>query len=398
MLFILREVIKIGIRNFFSNLFSVKMNGTGTSSLQAEIFYKEFAIQTCISIITNALILAEFETFEKGKKLKKNNYYLFNIEPNMNQNATEFWMQVISKLVYDNECLIIQHDSQLFVADSFEHDEYVFYEDTYKNVVVRGYSLSDTFNESDVIYLKLNDGNIKKVIDGLYSDYSKLLGVSISSYKKSNGRKGILQINGQAPLQGIAKDNFDKLMQEDFKNYLESENAVLPLSNSYKFEESKNGGTIKDSRDIRAVIDDIIDFVASAFHVPAGVIKGDIAGVEGQTDNFLMFCINPIAKLITTEINRKIYGKSDFIERTYVKMNTQRIRDVDISKISKAADLLFRIGVNSIDDNLELIGKEPINTDWSQEHYVTKNYQSVLNPDLKGGERKNGKENSKSTI
>ncbi|EPZ61813.1 phage portal, HK97 family domain protein [[Clostridium] sordellii ATCC 9714] len=47
------------------------MNGTGTSSLQAEIFYKEFAIQTCISIITNALILAEFETFEKGKKLKK---------------------------------------------------------------------------------------------------------------------------------------------------------------------------------------------------------------------------------------------------------------------------------------------------------------------------------------
>ncbi|MDU7904385.1 MAG: phage portal protein, partial [Peptostreptococcaceae bacterium] len=299
------------------------MNGTGTSSLQAEIFYKEFAIQTCISIITNALILAEFETFEKGKKLKKNNYYLFNIEPNMNQNATEFWMQVISNLVYDNECLIIQHDSQLFVADSFEHDEYVFYEDTYKNVVVRGYSLSDTFNESDVIYLKLNDGNIKKVIDGLYSDYSKLLGVSISSYKKSNGRKGILQINGQAPLQGIAKDNFDKLMQEDFKNYLESENAVLPLSNSYKFEESKNGGTIKDSRDIRAVIDDIIDFVASAYHVPAGVIKGDIAGVEGQTDNFLMFCINPIAKLITTEINRKIYGKSDFIERTYVKMNTQ---------------------------------------------------------------------------
>ncbi|EPZ61806.1 putative portal protein [[Clostridium] sordellii ATCC 9714] len=59
--------------------------------------------------------------------------------------------------------MIIQHDSQLFVADSFEHDEYVFYEDTYKNVVVRGYSLSDTFNESDVIYLKLNDGNIKKL-------------------------------------------------------------------------------------------------------------------------------------------------------------------------------------------------------------------------------------------
>ncbi len=63
--------------------------------------------------------------------------------------------------------------------------------------------------------------------------------------------------------------------------------------------------------------------------------------------------------------------------------------------MSKAADLLFRIGVNSIDDNLELIGKEPLKEEWSKEHYVTKNYQSVLNPDLKGG-GKNGTKNSKS--
>ena len=45
-----------------------------TSYIQAAIFYKEFAIQSCISIITNALVLSEFETFEKGKLVKKNNY------------------------------------------------------------------------------------------------------------------------------------------------------------------------------------------------------------------------------------------------------------------------------------------------------------------------------------
>lgn len=391
----IKELIRIGIKNFFKGMFAAKMTGTVTTTLSAEIFYKEFAIQTCISIITNALILAEFETFKKGKKIKENNYYLFNIEPNLNQNATEFWMQVISNLVYDNECLIVQVNDQLFVADEFEHDEYVFYEDVYKNIVVRGYKLKEVLNESDVIFLKLNDANIKNVIDSLYKDYSTLLGTSITAFKKSNGRRGILEIGGQAPIQGPAKENFDKLMQEDFKKYLESDNAVLPLPNSYKFNESKNLEGTKDSRDVRAVIDDVIDFVAAAFHVPAGVIKGNIAGIEGQTDNFLMLCINPIAKLITTEINRKLYGKQEFIERSYVKMNTQRIRDVDIANIAKAADLLFRIGVNSVDDNLELIGKEPINEDWAKEHYVTKNYQSVLNPDLKGGAT-NGAKNSKS--
>ncbi|WP_051539877.1 phage portal protein [Clostridium ihumii] len=367
---------------------------TISSNIKAEIFYKEFAIQSCISIITNALVLAEFETYERGKPIKKNNYYLFNVEPNINQNATEFWMQVVSNLVYENECLIVQLNEQLFVADSFNHSEYVYYEDIYKNVVVRGYTLRELFKESDVIYLKLNDANIKKVIDGLYDDYSKLLGVSMASFRKANGTKGILEIQGQAPIQGPAKENFDRLMEKDFKKYLEADNAVLPLSNTYKFNETNKNSTInKDSRDVRAVINDIIDFVAAAFHVPAGVIKGDIAGVEGQTDNFLMFCINPIAKLITSEINRKMYGKENFIDRTYVKMDTQRIRNVDISNISKAADLLFRIGVNSIDDNLELLGKEPLNETWSKEHYVTKNYQSVLNPDLKGGD-KNGTKNS----
>ena len=366
-----------------------------TSDIKAAIFYKEFAIQSCISIITNALVLSEFETFEKGKYVKKNNYYAFNIEPNKNQNATEFWMQVISNLVYDNECLIVQLEDQFYVADDFSHTEYVYYEDIYKNVVVRDYPLKDIFKESDVIYLKLNDDNIKSLIDGLYEDYSKLLGTSMSSYRKSNGRKGILEINGQAPLQGPAKEAFDKLMQEDFKKYLEADNAVLPLSNSYKFNESKANSNTKDSRDVRAVINDIIDFVAAAFHVPAGVIKGDIAGVEGQTDNFLMFCINPIARLITSEINRKVYGRKDYLERTYVKMNTQKIRNVDLEKLSKSADLLFRIGVNSIDDNLEMLGKEPLDLDWSKEHYVTKNYQSVLNPDLKGGGN-NGAKNGKS--
>lgn len=356
------------------------------ANLQAEIFYKEFAIQSCISIITNALVLSEFETFEKGKEIKKNNYYLFNIEPNRNQNSTEFWMQVISRLVYDNECLIVQIDNQLFVADSFDHDEYVYYEDIYKNVVVRNYTLKDTFKESDVIYLKLNDENIKSIIDGLYEDYSKLIGNAMGAYKRSNGNKGILEVQGQAPIQGEPKEKFEELMNKGFKKYLESDNAVLPLPSAYKFQESKNQGNIKDSRDVRAVINDVIDFVSSAFHIPSGIIKGDIAGVENQTDNFLMFGINPIAKLITTELNRKIYGKESYLNRTYVKMNTQKIRDVDLEKLSKSADLLFRIGVNSIDDNLTMLGKEPLNEEWSKEHYVTKNYQSVLNPSLKGGD------------
>ena len=70
MLFILKEVSTIGIKSFFSSLFSSEMKGEPiTSNIKAELFYKEYAIQSCISIMAKALVLSEFETFEKGKAI-----------------------------------------------------------------------------------------------------------------------------------------------------------------------------------------------------------------------------------------------------------------------------------------------------------------------------------------
>lgn len=388
----------MGIKAFINNIFKRKIEGdTFYSELETELFYKEFAIQSCISIIANALVLSEFQTIEKGKEVKKNNYYLFNVEPNLNQNSTEFWIEVISKLVYKNECLIVQEKDQLFIADTFSVKKFAFFDDLYSGITIRDLQLNKTYKESEVFFLKLNDENIKGIIDGLYKDYSKLLASSIDAYKKANGRKGILKVKTMLPQTKDGQDPMEDLMNNKFKKYFNSDNAVLPLSDGLEFEESKAQSNIKDSRDIRAVVNDIIDFVAAAFHVPSGIIRGDLAGIEQQTDNFLMFCINPIAKLITSEVNRKMYGKEDYLNKTYVKVDTQKIRNVDLEKLSKSADLLFRIGVNSINDNLNMIGKEKLEEDWANEHYVTKNYQSVLsvNENLKGGE-KNGTKNSQS--
>ncbi|HDF5636662.1 TPA: phage portal protein [Clostridioides difficile] len=383
----------MNFKNFITNfLFKDKMSGADGEyfkKLEATIFYKEFALRSCISIIANALVLSEFQTFINAKSVKEKNYYLFNIEPNQNQNATEFWQEVITRLVYDNECLVIQENEQLFVAESFNVDKYVFYEDIYKDITIRNYKLDRSFRESDVLYFKLNVESIKTVIDYLYNDYKDLLSSAMKGYKKNNSEKGVLEIDTNYPQTKEAQERLNDLMSNKFKRYFESDNAVLPLSNGLKYTENTKTSSVKDSRDIRAIIDDVMDFVCAAFHVPAGLVKGNVAGVEGITDNFLNFSVNPVAKLITTELTRKMYGRDKFIEKSYVKVDTQKIANMGLEKISKASDLLFRIGVNSINDNLEMLGREKINESWADEHYVTKNYQSILNPDLKGG-AKNG--------
>ena len=370
--------------------FKNSMGVTVEENLQIEIFYKELAIQSCISFIANALVMSEFQTFEGGKEVKKTNHYLFNVEPNLNQNATEFWHEVIWRLIYDNECLIIQHDDQFFVAESFSHEEFAFKEDIYSNVTVRGFSMSRSFIESEVFYLKLNNKHIKRLIDGLYTDYGELLARAKKNFKKAGGRKGVYTQDGYGPIAGKEYDEQLKLIEQNLKSYFESENGALLLSGGDKYDESQQMSVGKDSRDIRNLVNDVIDFACAAFHIPAGVVRGDTVGVAEQTDNTIMFGINPFAKLITSEINRKLYRMDAYLKGSFVRMDTKKIRDVDIEKMSKSADLLFRIGVHSVNENREMFGKSLIDEPWANEHFVTKNYNSILdsefNEDLKGGD------------
>ena len=88
----------MSLKTWFLNLFPRLNKETGKINLNdefcrltAEMYYKQLAIQTAINLISNTLALAEFKTFDNGKEVKKDNYFLFNIEPNSNQNASRFW-------------------------------------------------------------------------------------------------------------------------------------------------------------------------------------------------------------------------------------------------------------------------------------------------------------------
>jgi HK97 family phage portal protein len=94
-------------------------------------------------------------------------------------------------------------------------------------------------------------------------------------------------------------------------------------------------------------------------------------------NNFITYCINPLAELIEDEINRKLYGKKAYLKNTYLKVDTTNIKAVDITNVANALDVLTRIGAYSIDDSLKKLGMEPLNTEWSKARWMTKNYQRV---------------------
>jgi HK97 family phage portal protein len=375
--------------SLFDTNSTVKLT-TKIGTLTAEVYYKQLAIQSCINLIANTVARGEFLTYEKGEEVRKNNYYLLNVEPNQNKSASKFWRDVISKLVYDNECLVIQHNDMFYVADSFRIKEFAFVENIYTDVVIGDLKLTRSYMESEVFHFELHNEQIRPVIDGLYSSYAKLIAASQAYYKKKRAKRGMLELDTGYPQTKQAQADLSDLLDVRFKRFFEAEgNAVIPLARGMKYTELNGGAATSgstESRDIRGLIDDILDFTAIGFQIPPQLLRGGVADTDKVVGNFLTFCINPTAEVLTDEINRKYYGKRAYLEKTYTKLDVSRVKVVDIKEIANALDVLERIGAFSIDDSLKVLGMEPQNTEASKARWMTKNYERVETR-LKGGEK-----------
>lgn len=352
---------------------------------------EKFGIIMAINFIASAISKCEFKTFLNGKEVKGNEYYLWNIEPNLNESSTQFMQKLISHLLFYGEALVIDVNGQLLVADNFNQVEYAVLENYFTDVVVKTMSFNKTFNMSEVMYFKLNDTNIKNLLVDLINGYEELNNMAEGKYKRSGGRKGIVKLNNTGAGDTEFKKKIDDLFNNQFKNYFEAENAVVHLPKGVDYEEQENTSGKKSTSeitDIQNITKEAFDRIAQAFRMPPALLRGDIADIEKITDNFLSFCIDPIVTIIGEEATRKRYGKQAFIKGSYIKVDTTCIRHIDIFNISEPFDKLIASGGYSVDELRIKAGDVPLNTDWSTRHWITKNYQDINSSEnVEGGEK-----------
>lgn len=379
-------MIKIGFINNIRALFfgeKLKFEMDDFCYRVQGVSVKELAIESAINLIANTLCTSEFRCYNRGKETRQDNYYTWNIRPNKNQNSTEFIKELVSKLIKYNEALVINIDNEFFVADSFCAEKYVMKKNKYTDVYVDNMKFNKIFYEEDVFYFKLNNKNMANIIYSLAADYEELLKYSSTTYKRSNARRGVLNIPTSYPQTEKASEELNKLIKNNFKNFFESENgAVLPLTNGVTYQDLTNN-TYKngsDSRDIRTLIDDTFDFVAIGFGIPPAMLKGGNVTSDVR-EQFIISCINPIKELMQDEMNSKYFTKEEYLEKSYINIDTSKSSIGSIAAAAQAIELLTRNGVNTLDDNLRLLGREPINTEDSNKRLMTLNLT-----EQKGGE------------
>ncbi len=371
------------ISDFFGRKDKIYLNECICIDTVQEIFYKEWALNSAINLIAKAISNCEFKTYTKNQETKADNYYLFNIEPNPNQNASEFWIKYIYKLIMDNEVLVIQHDNYFYIADSFEKTDKTLKKSVFYNVTFKQENsnenliLNKRFSSDDVIYTKLSNKGITDIIDDLYSSYGLFLSKVIENYNLQRGVKGILKIGGLFSQKFEDSQKLQEYIKKKFENYFKSANSVLPLEDGLEFtEKSQTANTNMNTEEVIKSIDEVLNQVCVALNIPKGIIKGDLAEIKEQTNNFLTYCIDPIANMISNEFNRKYFKKEQYLQGTYLKVDTSTIEHINIFDVSNSLDVLMRIGFSN--NELRTKIKEPkLNEKWADEHYITKNYSNA---------------------
>lgn len=358
-------------------------------ALVCDIYIREMAFWSAVNLVANAVSKCEFKTYLKGEEIKGKEYYLWNFEPNRNQNSSVFLHKLIAKLYRNNECLVIEQNGQLLVADDFVRTPYALYDDVFKQVQVEDFTFNRSFAQSEVLYFKLNEENIRKIVNGLYDSYSKLIIYSMKAFQRSRGTKGIFKYNTMPVAGTPQREAFDALINEKIGKWLTGDNAALPLGDGQEWKElEKKTYSSESTRDIRAQIDDISDFTAKAFGIPPALLRGDVQDTSKAVDQLLTFCVDPLTDMIQEEINRKRNGYAGFITGTKLKIDTKTIKHIDLLGVAEKIDKLISSGCFCVNDIRIAVGDEIIDEPWAWQHFITKNYETIEQAlkALEGGE------------
>lgn len=381
--------------NFLTRHFNFLSNKERTEELEAicETFaekaaFKSLAMYIATSYIANALSGCEIKVIRGGKEVQDLLYYRLNVSPNPNMSGAQFMNDIVTKLCLESECLVVTNKDNLYPAKSFSVDYKPLKDNVFQGVTIEDQQITKKFKACDAYFFKLEDRKVRGLINSLYEDYSKLLSAAIEGFRQGHGRKYKLILDSVKVGDPTFNQLYETVIKKQLKEFVENENAIYPQYQGYTLEEMKHEAD-SGSADILAMRKEVFDLVAQAYKIPISMMYGNTNNTNDVLNQFLTFSVDPIAKMMSDELTRKSFTFEEWSAGSRVIVDTKCINHVDIFNVADKIDKLISSGVFNIDDVLSALGYQPLNTEFSQAHYITKNYElaeDALKRLIEGGE------------
>lgn len=379
---------------FFTRLFGLKSSGR-TEIISCcdlnpdglELQFREAAFWGCVNLIANALGKCEVREFRTGKQEKGPEWYLWNVQPNKNQNASAFWHKLVAKAYSEGDALIVQepYGPGLVVADSFDIDDtraaYV-----YRSIMV-GKRTIERLNEKDVIYIRPSWKNIEPLIRKMSDSFLRLMASAMRNYMFGNGQHWKVHVDSILTGDDEWRTNFTEVIKKQIQPFFDAKDGILPEMDGYTYTQISGNAAMK-SDEVRTLQKSIWTETGRAFLIPTALTGGEQQDTTVANRQFLSDVIDPLARLIEQEVNRKRFTMEEYLRGDRLSVDTSAITHFDVFSNAANVEKILGSGVKSVNELRKLIGDDPIDEEWADRHFITKNIGSAESATAEGGENK----------
>ena len=340
------------------------------------VYLKRLALNICINYVARTIANSEFRVMNDKKVNRDILYHKLNVRPNTDSSASDFWQRFVYKLINENEVLVIQTDTEdLVIADSFNRNRYALYEDRFSDVVIGDYTYQRNFTMNEVLYLNYNNEHLSNFIDALYADYGKLFGQMLDNSMRFNQFRGVFKFKDGGALDDETFQRQRQQVERLTEIFENNSVALAPLTEGIEIQDLSSQGAQRDEsiNNLVKLKRDLIDDVAKILGIPVNLIHGDVADLEKTMEAYINFCINPLMKMISDELNAKFFDIEEYLGGQHIKI--YGINRIDPLRNATAGDKLVSSGVYSRNEVREKFGDERVDDPEMDRYLVTKNYQ-----------------------
>lgn len=289
---------------------------------------------------------------------------ILKYRPNPLQNATQFYKNVITKLLLDNNVFIEpvfdmtgnlkalyplpKRNFQLSM-DNNDKNAYVQFYDSYKNP-------QEKYNLNNIIYLNrfntLSGGQQSNDM-GLYEKVLQSLSEKIVNDASPNKPRALLQSNqvGEGQLKDKDKKGATEILKASFAEnvqgiaYLDKKWVITPI----------NWQENDVNKELMAFI---VNLVYNYFSINENIINNKASEIEMAM--FVKTTIKPLAKQFSQEFTNKLFTENEYYFGRRIEFDYNPLLVTTLQSEATIAQINIRNGIWSVDEARERIGYEPL--------------------------------------
>ena len=346
--------------------------------IQLAVLAKEKAV----GMIANAIAKSEI-VISTGKERRRDEaYFRLNIMPNDNQSGTDFWYLAAYKLLNEGECLVIPLVGKYYIAESWTVNSFVTLGKTYSSVTITDgvdtFQLGRTFRADEVLHFKYGTAKHRLFTEQVLKMYNEALAALITMETLTNSPIFKYKVDANMTFAEKTADGATRKLTVDqvlsrLKKQLQASGiSIIKEQTGTTLEYMKIDAKVT-AAELKSMADELNSTAAMAYDIPVSTFMGTISEKSDATNEFITYAVQPVAEVFSDMMNAKLVGAADYARGERVFVWLSHFKHIDVVDSASSLDKLRGIGF-SFDEIREMVGYEPLNTDFSQARALTKNY------------------------